>query len=72
MRTEFPNLAIISIVLKDFVRPWAEELELFETPDEKLCAVRNAASDSGNDEVVAMCDYIERQNLTTTFFPEAA
>lgn len=72
-RTEFPNLAIVSIVLKDFIKAWKSQLEeYYTTPEEKLCAVRNAASDEGNDEIVAMLDYIEVKGLTETFFPRSA
>ena len=70
MRTEFPNLAIVSITLKNFCKPFLNELEAYyDTPEEKLNAVRNSACDSNEQEIVAMCDYIERQNLTKTFFP---
>ena len=68
-RTEFPNLAIVSVVLKSFCKPFLNTLETqYLTPEDKLEAVRNEASDSGNEEVVAMCDYIENKKLTETFF----
>ncbi len=71
MRTEFPNLAIVAVILRDFCAPWLAELEAFcETLEEKLEAVRNSASDQGNEEVVAICDYLEHQGLIRTFFPE--
>lgn len=70
-RAEFPNLAIVAVVLKDFCRPFLTELEqCYETPEDKLECVRNSASDQGNEEVVAMCDYIKQKGLTRTFFPE--
>lgn len=70
-RTEFSNLAIVGVVLREFTRPFITELEHYcESPEEKLEAVRNAALDLGNDEVVAMCDYIESKGLILTFFPD--
>jgi len=69
-RTEFPNLAVVAVLLRDFCRPWMRELEMYDSPEEKLEAVRNEARDCGNDEIEAICDYIERKSLTRTFFPE--
>ena len=70
-RTEFPNLAIVSVILKNFVGPFKSDLEqYYETSDEKFEAVRNAASDGGEDEILAMLDYIERKQLVKTFFPD--
>jgi hypothetical protein len=72
-RTEFPNLAIVYVLLKSYcndkdIIPELEEL--CPTPEDKLCAVRNMACDDGNEEIVYMCDYIERVGLTETFFPK--
>jgi len=70
-RTEFPNLMIVSILLKDFCGPYISTLEEeYLSSENKLEAVRNMASDAGNDEIVAICDYLERNDLVTTFFPE--
>ena len=71
MRTEFPNLAIVAVVLRDFCAPWLSQLEAcYPTPEDKLSAVRSTAIELENTEVLAMCDYIERAGLTRTFFPE--
>jgi hypothetical protein len=68
-RSEFPNLAIISSILKDFCKPFLKELQdHFETSDDKFEGVRNAASDQNNEEILAICDYIERKGLIKTFF----
>jgi hypothetical protein len=70
-RTEFPNLGIVAVILKDFCRPWVAVLEEeYPTPEDKLEAVRNMASDSGNEEVLAICEYLESKGLVKTFFPE--
>ena len=75
MRTEFPNLAIVAVTLKAFCRHYIdlEDLEQnYPTPEDKLEAVKITASDLGDEgeEVVLMCEYIERQKLTRSFFPE--
>ena len=70
-RTEFPNLLIVATILREYLADHIETLEeCYPTPAEKLEAVRNMASDDGEEEIVDICDYIERQNLTQTFFPE--
>lgn len=66
------NIAIVAVLLKDFCKPFLCELESgrYPTPEDKLEAVRIAASDAGNDEIVWFCDWIEIQKLTRSFFPE--
>lgn len=69
-RTEFSNLAVVAVILKSFCKPFLMELEEnYPTPEDKLEGVRNAASDEGNDEIVAICNYLEKNNLIETFFP---
>lgn len=70
-RTEFPNLAIVHVLLKNYLGGMVSLLESddYPTPADKLEAVRNMASDDGNDEIVSICDYLERKNLVETFFP---
>lgn len=66
------NLAICSIILKDFVKPFINELEdYYPTPTDKFYAVVNAAEDSNNQEVLEILSWIEKQDLIKTFFPEA-
>ena len=65
------NIAICSVLLKAYCRPMIETLERdYETPEDKLEAVRNSASDDGNEEIVAICDWVESVGLTETFFPK--
>ena len=65
------NLGIVVVLMRAYVAPWIEELDLYETSEEKLEAVRNSASDEGNEEIVQMCDWIESTGMTKTLFPEA-
>lgn len=63
------NLAICSVILKDFVKPFIGTLnDSYDTGEDKFYAVMNAASDSGNDEVMEILEYIEKQDLIETFF----
>ena len=65
------RLDICAVLLRAFCEPFLEELELnYETPEDKLEAVWNEASDSGNDEILEILHYIETKNLVRTFFPE--
>lgn len=65
------NIGICAVLLKAFCAPYISTLEEeYPTPEDKLEAVRNLASDQGNDEIVTIVDWIEKAGLTTTFFPE--
>jgi len=64
------NIAFVSVILRQFCKPFLKDLERYhETPLDKLAAVRNEASDQGNEEVIELCDWIESSELETTFFP---
>lgn len=65
------NVAIVSVVLRSYVTPWINELEeLYPTPEEKIEAIINRASDEGNDEIIELCEWVIEKKLTTVFFPE--
>lgn len=54
-----------------FCRPFICELEeYYPTPSEKFYAVMNAAEDANNEEVLEILQWIEKQDLVKTFFPE--
>lgn len=61
------NIAIISIVLKDYIKPYLEYFE-GQTSEEQFCQLYNMASDENNEEILVMLDYIERNDLKRTFF----
>ena len=67
-RKEFPNLAIVAVLLRSYVSMFVYDLDRYETAEEKLEAVRNSASDDGNEEIEDICNFIERNKLTQTFF----
>jgi hypothetical protein len=63
------NLAICAVILRDFVKPFQSSLELdFESGEDRFYAVMNAASDSGDEEILNILEYIEKQDLIETFF----
>lgn len=69
MRTEFPNLAIVAITLRYFLKPIIPTLEAnCPSSQSQLETAREYARAKGNEEVVLMLDYIERQKLVETFF----
>ncbi len=65
------NIAICAVILRSFCEPFLNELEsYYDSPQEKLEAVRIVALDMNNTEVIEICDWIESAGLIETFFPE--
>jgi hypothetical protein len=63
------NAGICAVILKAYVRPFIETLNNdYDRTDDKFEAVRNAASDEGNEEILEILNWIESRNLKETFF----
>lgn len=65
---EYPNLAAVSILLKSFIKPFQNELELLETPIEQFLMVRRKATELEDEEITRICDYIGARGIVETFF----
>lgn len=63
------NLAICSVILKSFIKPFETTLiREYSGTEDRFQAVYNEATDRDNKEVIEIMDYIEKQGLKETFF----
>ncbi len=63
------NIGIALVLLKSYCEPMLDDLDqLCDNGEEKFEMVRNSASDEGNEEIVDICNWVEKMNLVDTFF----
>lgn len=63
------NIAICSILLKDFIKPFEKTLlSNYQGTEDRFQAVLNQATDDNNEEIITILNWIESKNLKETFF----
>ncbi len=63
------NHAIVSIILKEFCKPYLTAIEAYDTTEDRFQQALDFACDDGNDEVIEMLLWIERAGLKDVYFP---